>query len=154
LRDEERQLALVQPGQMHVGVARKAKLCPAEIDFGAAVARHPEVVAARDGIVEADLRPFVRAVFGREIQRPADDRHAADAAGRIVLGCPCGRRERCKRAGDDRKERRGELQAKHCRHGGSHRRSLRCVVPTTAFDSGTLTGSAERGLVGLELGNK
>jgi len=51
LRDEQRQLAIVETRDVDIGIAGQAELACAEIDFGAAVARHPQVVAARDRIL-------------------------------------------------------------------------------------------------------
>ena len=47
LRDEQRELAIVESRHVQIGVARQAELAAAEVDLGAAVVADPQVVAAR-----------------------------------------------------------------------------------------------------------
>src|SRR5439155_14085319 len=85
LRDEQRDLVLVESRYVHVRVAGDPQLADAEIDFRTTFAGQPHVVAVRDRIVELDRRPFGRAILRREKELAADIRNAPDTARRLVL---------------------------------------------------------------------
>ena len=85
LRDVQREIGIVQPRKMQAGVGCQAELADAEVDFGAAVIAHPEIVAARDRIVDADGDPLLRRVLRRQEQLAADVRDTADARAQVVI---------------------------------------------------------------------
>ncbi len=84
--DEQRKLALGEPRYMEARVAREPELAAAVIDFGATSAVDPQVVALRNRIVEADLRPFAGVVIRRVVDRPLHVRDAPDARQEVIAG--------------------------------------------------------------------
>ena len=114
LRDEQRELRVVEAGHVDVGVAGEAELAAAVIDLGAAFRRHPEVVAGGDRRVEADARPVGRALPRRQEQLAGEVGHAADAARQVGVRIR-GLRER----GDGQQQ--GDHERQHCRQRGGDR---------------------------------
>ncbi len=80
------ELSVVEPRDVEVRVAGEAELAAAVVDLGAPVAGHPEVVARRDGIVDADRHPVVGALLRRQIELPGEIGDAADDARELVVG--------------------------------------------------------------------
>ena len=85
LRDEQRELPLVQPRHVEIGVAAEPELAAAVIDFGTPVAAHPEVVTRRDRIIEPDGNPFVCAIFRREKDVAGRFGDAPDAGRQFIV---------------------------------------------------------------------
>ncbi len=85
LCDEKHDLAIVEARHVDVRVAAHAELPAAVIDLGATVAADPQVVAGRDGIVEADRRPLVGTVLGREKDVAREFGNARDAGGQFIF---------------------------------------------------------------------
>ena len=69
---------------MEARVAREPELAAAVIDFGATRAVDPQVVALRNRIVEADLRPFAGVVIRRVVDRPLHVRDPPDARQGVI----------------------------------------------------------------------
>ena len=84
LRDEQRELAVVQPRDVQVRVATETELAAAVVDLGAAVRAGPQVVAGGDRIVLADAGPLVGAVGRRQVELARQARDAAGARHDVV----------------------------------------------------------------------
>jgi hypothetical protein len=106
LCDIQREIGIVQPRKMQAGVGREAELPEAEVDFGAAVIAHPNIVAARHRVVNADGDPLLRCILRRQEQFAADVGDTTDARSQVVIRARrrrqhAGKREQREQAGDD-----------------------------------------------------
>ena len=110
LRNEQRELAIVEPRHVHAGAAGDSELTAAVVDLGATVRRHPEIVAARDGLIEADRRPIVCLVFRRREQFAGEIGDTRDPARKVVVLTVRARREQ-----DDERERGDQRRTRHAR---------------------------------------
>jgi hypothetical protein len=86
LRDEHRELAIIELRHMQTGVAREPELPRAEVDLGATVFADPQIVAARYRVVEPDGHPLVGLVLRRQEEFTTHIGDAADTSGRIIVG--------------------------------------------------------------------
>ena len=149
LGDEQRQDAVVETRDVHVGVAGKSKLAAAVVDLGAAVTRHPQVVAAGDRVVAQRLDPVLGPLLGREVDAAGDVGQPAGAARQVILGerrdrgggqahgeqdAPEGAGKRCKRTRHRRTSRykaenvRGQAGVDPAVRGNRPRNWLECGV--------------------------
>ena len=122
LRDIQREIGVVQPRKVQAGVGREAELADAEVDFGAAVIAHPEIVAARDRIVDADGDPLLGCVLRRQEQFAADVGDTADAWAQVIIRA---RRRRQQAGKREKHEQSGDNTARNL--AVQHMRCDRCV---------------------------
>jgi hypothetical protein len=111
LRDEQRELPIVQARHVKVAVAREPQLGAADVHLGASVVADPEVVAAGDGVIESCRRPCVRLGFGCDEQLAGNVGHTAYAARQVFLR---GRDRACHRESGKRTSRRPCTRHSNC----------------------------------------